>query len=133
VNEPTPERAGAVGVSALGIGTDLVEIARVERALTRYPRLARRIFTEAELAEASERRRPGRYLAGRFAAKEAVVKALALGPGTALRSIEVLGSRPPEVLLYGEVADQARMSGATIRASITHERELAGAIALAEA
>jgi holo-[acyl-carrier protein] synthase len=119
-------------VSTFGIGTDLVEIDRVERALARYPRLAGRIFTESELAEAGDRARPGRYLAGRFAVKEAVVKALCLGPGTALRSIEVLGSTPPEVLLHGDVAEAARTAGATVRASITHEREMAGAVALAE-
>lgn len=116
----------------LGIGTDLVEIKRLERALERYPRLAGRIFTGSELTEASDRARPGAYLAGRFAVKEAVVKAFALGPGTALKSIEVLGSTPPEVLLHGEVADVARVAGATVKASITHERELAGAVVLAE-
>lgn len=120
-------------MATYGVGMDLVEVQRVERALSRYPRLAGRIFTEKELDEAYGLRRPGRYLAGRFAVKEAVIKALTLGPGTAFRSIEVVGSTPPEVRLHGDVAETARAVGVTIKVSITHERQLAGAVALAEA
>ncbi len=64
-----------------GIGIDLVEIARIERALARRPRLARRLFTEGEIEYAAARGRPARHLAARFAAKEAVVKALGMEPG----------------------------------------------------
>src|SRR6266513_3018538 len=64
---------------ALGVGIDLIEINRVERALERRPSLADRLFTPAELAYSRERARPGRHLAARFAAKEAVIKALGLG------------------------------------------------------
>ncbi|MGH2957049.1 MAG: holo-ACP synthase, partial [Solirubrobacterales bacterium] len=60
-----------------GVGIDLIEIERVERALERRPRLAERLFTRAELDYARARARPGRHLAARFAAKEAVIKALA--------------------------------------------------------
>jgi holo-[acyl-carrier protein] synthase len=69
---------------------DLIEVARIERALDRHPRLAGRLFTEGELDYAASKGRPGRHLAARFAAKEAVVKALRLGPGTILREIEVV-------------------------------------------
>ena len=61
---------------AIGLGIDLIEIDRVERALERRPRLAERLFTPAELSYARNRARPGRHLAARFAAKEAVIKAL---------------------------------------------------------
>ena len=63
---------------AAGVGIDLLEIDRLERALERHPRLAARVFTEAERDYAAARARPARHLAARFAAKEAVVKALGL-------------------------------------------------------
>jgi holo-[acyl-carrier protein] synthase len=90
---------------ALGIGIDLIEIERVERALERRPRLAERLFTEAELSYARERARPGRHLAARFAAKEAVIKAL--GQGVPPREIEVISGDPPHVKLHGAAADAA--------------------------
>ena len=61
-----------------GVGIDLIEIRRIERALERYPRLAQRLFTERELAYSRRHARPGRHLAARFAAKEAAIKALGL-------------------------------------------------------
>ncbi len=111
---------------------DLIEIARVERALDRHPRLADRIFTPAEQEYASGRARPGQHLAARFAAKEAVVKALALGPGTSLRDIEVIPGAPPAVRTHGEVADTVAARGVEIQLSLTHSREMAGAVAVAD-
>jgi holo-[acyl-carrier protein] synthase len=67
----------------------------MERALERRPRLGGRLFTERELSYARERRRPGLHLAARFAAKEAVVKAMGLGPGVSLKEIEVIAGAPP--------------------------------------
>jgi holo-[acyl-carrier protein] synthase len=114
----------------VGVGLDLIEIGRIERALERYPRLAARIFTDQEIAYATSRRRPGRHLAARFAAKEAVVKAASLGPGTSLRQIEILPGPPPRVKLHGEAASVA---GEEVRFSIslTHEREMAAAVVVA--
>ena len=81
---------------AAGIGIDLLEIARLERALERHPRLAERVFTEAERDYAAARARPGRHLAARFAAKEAVVKALGIPAASACaRSRSSPASRPP--------------------------------------
>lgn len=114
-----------------GVGIDLVEVSRIERALDRRPRLAERLFTEGELGYAAAKRRPARHLAARFAAKEAVVKALALGPGTAIRDIEVVAGRPPSVRLHGQVAALARERGVSVRVSLSHERDLATAIAVA--
>ena len=64
-----------------GFGTDIVEVARIEQALDRTPALARRILTPAELDVFSAAREPARFLAKRFAAKEACVKALGTGIG----------------------------------------------------
>ncbi|MBN8867564.1 MAG: holo-ACP synthase [Solirubrobacterales bacterium] len=120
-----------------GVGMDLIEVARVERALDRHPRLADRLFTEAELRYSSERGRPGRHLAARFAAKEAVVKALGLGPGTRLREIEVVpgtdADPAPSIRLHGEALDEAESRGLGVKVSLTHAREMAGAVAIAEA
>lgn len=114
---------------------DLIEVARIERALDRHPRLARRLFTEGELEYAAARRRPGRHLAARFAAKEAVVKALRLGPGTSLREIEVLAGTDedpaPRIRLWGQVLEQAGGAGLEVEISLTHAREMAGAVATA--
>jgi holo-[acyl-carrier protein] synthase len=111
---------------ATGVGIDLIEIERVERALERRPRLAERLFTEGELAYANERARPGRHLAARFAAKEAVIKAL--GEPLPLREIEVVGGRPPALRLHGRAADVAGDSEISI--SLTHSRESAAAVAI---
>ncbi len=116
-----------------GLGMDLIGIARIERALDRHPRLAGRLFTEGELRYAASCARPGRHLAARFAAKEAVVKALALQPGASLRSIEVVAGTPPEVRLHDEVGRIAAERGLRVSVSLTHDRELAGAVAIAEA
>lgn len=114
-----------------GIGIDLVDISRIERALERRPRLATRLFTEREIEYAGSRRRPARHLAARFAAKEAVVKALGLGPGICIREIEVIPGSPPEVELHNEVGRIAADRELTVKISLTHEREMAGAVAIA--
>jgi holo-[acyl-carrier protein] synthase len=112
-----------------GVGIDLLEIERLERALERHPRLAQRIFTDDELAYANGRARPGQHLAARFAAKEAVVKALGLA-GLELRDIEVEAGEPPTIKLSGRAAEAA--SGRRIHVSLTHSRDSAAAVALAE-
>jgi holo-[acyl-carrier protein] synthase len=115
---------------AAGVGIDLLEIDRLERALQRHPRLADRIFTQAERDYAAARARPARHLAVRFAAKEAVVKALGLQGGFGLRDIEVVAGEPPTVRLTGRAADVA--SGKSVEVSLTHSREFAAAVAIAE-
>jgi holo-[acyl-carrier protein] synthase len=110
-----------------GVGIDLIEIERVERALERRPRLAERLFTPAELAYAQKRSRPGRHLAARFAAKEAVIKAL--GQGLPMRQIEVVSGEPPTLQLHGRAAEVAGETEIAI--SLTHSRESAAAVAVA--
>jgi holo-[acyl-carrier protein] synthase len=113
-----------------GVGIDLLEIDRMERALERHPRLAERVFTAAEREYAAARARPGRHLAARFAAKEAVVKALGLSGGFGLREIEVLAGEPPTVRLAGRAAAVA--GGRRVEISLTHSRDNAAAVAIAE-
>jgi holo-[acyl-carrier protein] synthase len=113
------------------VGVDLIEIERLERALERRPRLAERIFHPAELAE-SERGRPGRHLAARFAAKEAALKALGIG-GLGLRDVEVVGGgdSAPTLRLHGRAAEAAERQGVELEVSLTHSRELAAAVVVA--
>jgi holo-[acyl-carrier protein] synthase len=111
-----------------GVGIDLIEIDRIERALRRHPRLAERVFSVAELEYAGARARPGRHLAARFAAKEAVVKALGLKGGFGLREIEVVAGEPPRVRLAGRAA--AAAAGREVEISLTHSRENAAAVAV---
>jgi holo-[acyl-carrier protein] synthase len=113
-----------------GVGIDLLEIDRLERALRRYPRLAERIFTPDEREYAAARARPGRHLAARFAAKEAVVKALGMRGGFGLREVEVVAGEPPTVRLSGRAA--AAAAGRRVEISLTHSRESAAAVALAQ-
>ena len=112
---------------SLRVGIDLIEIERIERALQRRPRLAERLFTEAELAYSRARSRPGRHLAARFAAKEAVIKAL--GQGLPMRQIEIVSGEPPALQLHGRAAEVA--GDTEIAISLTHSRESAAAVAIA--
>jgi holo-[acyl-carrier protein] synthase len=111
------------------IGIDVIEIERIERALARRPRLAERLFTAAELSYARDRARPGRHLAARFAAKEAVIKALG-GRALAPAEIEIAGDPAPAVTLRGRAAQAA--GGRELSVSLTHSRETAAAVALAQ-
>lgn len=118
----------------IGIGTDLVQISRIRRAMdTLAPGALARMFTAAELAVAKEKAKPEEYLATRFACKEAVFKALA--PHTAkngfdLRIVETLNH--PDGSPYIHITDplQAVMQEAGVRqilVSITTEADLAQA------
>lgn len=111
-----------------GVGIDLLEIDRLERALQRHPRLAERVFSEAERQYAEARARPARHLAARFAAKEAVVKALGLQGGFGFREIEVVAGEPPRVRLSGAAAKAAKND--RIELSLTHSRDYAAAVAI---
>ena len=115
------------------VGLDLIEIARVRRALERYPSFRERVFTEAERAYCDSRPNPAESYAGRFAAKEAVGKALGFGVARAWawRDVEVVGRPKPSVRLSGRVAAWAERVGAgQIDLSMTHSRELATAVAI---
>ncbi len=113
------------------VGIDLLEIERLERALARRPRLAGRLFTDAERSYAAARARPAQHLAARFCAKEAVVKALGLEVWNP-HDVEVVGGGdvPPAVRLSGRAAARAGELGATVAISLTHTHGMAGAVAV---
>jgi len=113
------------------VGIDLLEIDRLERALARRPRLAERLFTEAEREYAASRARPGQHLAARFCAKEAVAKALEL-PGWGFRDVEVIATAgAPQALLSGAASAAAAVARVTVSISLTHTSSTAGAVAVA--
>ena len=113
-----------------GIGVDLLEIDRLERALERRPRLAQRLFSEDELAYAAARARPAQHLAARFCGKEAVAKALGLSAWN-WHDVEIVrGDGEPTVRLHGAVAERANELGVDVRISLTHARTDAGAVAI---
>jgi holo-[acyl-carrier protein] synthase len=114
-----------------GIGIDLIEIDRFERALSRRPRLRERLFTSAELRYAGERARPAQHLAARFCAKEAVAKSLGLG-GWSFNDVEVVAGEPPTVRLDGRAAERARRLRVRVLVSLTHDRRTAAAVACAQ-
>lgn len=111
------------------VGTDLIEIERVRRTLARYPGFRERCFTEAERAYCDSRPDPPQHYAARFAGKEAVGKALGIGVRFTWREIEIAGRPKPSVRLSGRTAAWAERAGAgAIDLSMTHSRELAGAV-----
>ena len=118
------------------VGTDLIEIARIRRSLERYRGFKERCFTEAEQAYCDARHDPAESYAGRFAGKEAVGKALGFGVARAFawKEIEIVGRPKPSVRLSGRIARVAEAKGiASIDLSMTHSRELAQAVAIADA
>jgi holo-[acyl-carrier protein] synthase len=113
-----------------GVGIDLLEIERLERALERRPRLAERVFTDAERAYAASRARPGKHLAARFCAKEAVAKALGM-TAWSWRDVEVVATEgAPRIALTGSVAARAAELGVSASVSLTHTDTTAAAVAL---
>jgi holo-[acyl-carrier protein] synthase len=113
-----------------GVGIDLLDVGRFERALERRPRLAERLFTDAERDYAAARARPAIHLAARFCAKEAVAKALGL-TGWSFRDVEVVATgAAPEIRLSGTVARRADELGVSARVSLTHTDTVAGAVAV---
>jgi holo-[acyl-carrier protein] synthase len=119
-----------IGGAGGGIGIDLLDVGRLERALERRPRLAERVFTDAERAYAEARARPAMHLAARFCAKEAVAKALGL-TAWSWRDVEVVATgAAPEVRLSGGVARRAAELGVTATVSLTHTDSTAAAVAL---
>ncbi len=119
----------------LGIGTDLVECDRFRLALERRPRIAERLFSDAEREYAFRHREPVPPLAARFAAKEAVMKAMSVGLWKfALRDVEVvrLPSGQPEVALHDKAAALAAERGvAKWLLTLSHTDGMAIAIAVA--
>jgi holo-[acyl-carrier protein] synthase len=113
------------------VGTDVIEIERVRRALERYPGFRERCFTDAERAYCESRPNPPQHYAARFAGKEAIGKALGFGVARAFawREVEIAGRPKPSVRLSGRMQAWAERLGAgEIDLSMSHSRELATAV-----
>lgn len=122
----------------VGIGVDIVEVGRVKELLARYrDRFVRRVFTEAEARYAGRSVREAERLAGRFAAKEAVLKAFGTGKshGILWRDVETVRGAmgKPEVKLYGKALNyMKKLGGSRIHVSITHDGGKAVAFVIIE-
>lgn len=124
----------------VSMGVDIVEIARMKAILARTPAFARRVFSAEECAYCDSTAAPANHYATRFAAKEAVLKALGTGfsAGIGPRDVEVvLNSRgKPSVRLHGkakEIAAQAQVVEIPLSLSYTHHDAVACALALTKA
>ncbi len=122
----------------LGVGTDMIEIERMQASLDRFgERFLEKIFTPGEIAYCMRKKNAAESLAARFAAKEAGAKALGTGisRGVSWKEIEVRrqpGERP-ELFWSGRAAERAREMGVKrVSLSLTHSRELALAVVIAE-
>ncbi len=121
-----------------GIGTDIVAVPRLQASLDRYgQRFAARILTESEMSGFQRTQSQAHFLAKRFAAKEALVKALGTGfrDGLSLRDVavanDVLGK--PMLVFSDELADRLCSRGITQQhLSLTDEREYALAFVILE-
>ncbi len=122
----------------LGTGLDLVEVARIAVLAERHgDRFLKRVFTDTEIGYSMPRAARYQHLAGRFAAKEAVFKALGTGwgQGVGWKLVEVVPGEEgrPEVRLSGAAADRlGSMGGHRVHLSITHTEGLAAASAVVE-
>jgi holo-[acyl-carrier protein] synthase len=109
-----------------GVGIDVVEIVRFAQFLERTPGIELKLFTDAERTKSIQ------SLAARFAAKEALVKALNAENGILWHEAEVvnLEGGKPAFIFYGAVADL--ISGANVHLSISHDAGIAAAIVIVE-
>jgi holo-[acyl-carrier protein] synthase len=122
----------------IGIGTDLMEIVRIERSIARFGEaFLKRVFTPGEAAYCQAKKNFAESFAARFAAKEAGAKALGTGisRGVSWREFEVRrkpGQRP-EIYLSGRAEEIAKGLGVRrLSLSLTHSREFAMAVVIAE-
>ncbi|MGA8248710.1 MAG: holo-ACP synthase [Nocardioides sp.] len=116
-------------MAIIGVGIDVVDISRFEDALRRTPGLAERLFTAGEIA------RPPASLAARFAAKEALAKALGAPEDLAWHDAEVVSesSGRPLLAISGTVAARASALGAVhIHLSLSHDAGIASAVVVLE-
>lgn len=120
-----------------GIGTDIIEIQRIERALRRTGRLKQKIFTPREIEYCELRGKSAQHFAARFAAKEAFLKAMGTGwhGGHRFDEIEVINDQrgKPEAVVHGKVkayCEENRVGGVYV--SLSHIKELAIAIVVLE-
>jgi holo-[acyl-carrier protein] synthase len=120
----------------IGIGVDVVEIDRFRRSLQRTPTMDQRLFTAAEREDVAARADPVPSLAARFAAREAVMKAMGLGLGSFGFHdvwVERAASGAPSLVVTGRAAELAAERGiARWHLSISHHGPVAVAVVVAE-
>ena len=123
-------------MAIVGLGTDIVEICRIEQSLQRSPRLVQRVLSESEQLIFASHAQPARYFAKRFAAKEAIGKALGVGLfyPMSLHAVEILNDAKgaPKAAARNRLADYLRDKGYQIHVSISDEIENAQALAIVE-
>jgi holo-[acyl-carrier protein] synthase len=124
--------------AVVGVGVDLVMVERVVDAVARRPSMLERLFTESErvvIQRGASSEASARSLAGRFAAKEAVMKSLAVGLGEVdFADIEIAGGRggAPQVVLRGRAAARAdALEVVEVLLSMSHDAGMAIAMAVA--
>lgn len=111
------------------VGIDIIENERFAQALERHPRLVERVFTPAEAAYCRSRPNPVQHFAARFAAKEAVGKALGTGV-LCWREIEISSGGRPSVRISGSMQQAARQINAgPLSLSLSHSRTVTVAVA----
>jgi holo-[acyl-carrier protein] synthase len=121
-------------VEIVGLGVDICEIARMERALARHPSMRARVFTTEEIAYCDGKARPAESYAGRFAAREAVIKALGGYRSRRWQDISVTrnAAGAPGIALAGNAKRRADAVGVDhVLITFTHERTNAVAFAIA--
>jgi holo-[acyl-carrier protein] synthase len=120
-----------------GIGTDIIEVARVEQKLARTEGLKKKLFTETETAYCESKHRPALHYAARFAAKEAFLKAMGTGwrGGHKFDEIEIVNDPlgKPELFVHGKVREFCGARGVTrMSVSLSHVKEMAVAVVVLE-
>lgn len=120
----------------LGIGTDMIEIARIQQAIEKNPRFLQRVYTAQEVAYCQRKSNSWQSFAARFAAKEAVGKALGTGLGvvgmTEIEVVNAVGGRP-DVVLHGtalRLAEEKKVQ--RVHISLSHSKAYAIATAVLE-
>lgn len=122
----------------LGLGTDLIEIERIEKSIERFgARFLERVFTPGEIAYCRAKKGSAESFAARFAAKEAGAKALGtgIGRGVGWRDIEVVREQgqAPQIRWSGAAKARAEKMGIeNARLSLSHSRDLAMAVVVVE-
>ncbi|MGL4347900.1 MAG: holo-ACP synthase [Chlamydiales bacterium] len=117
----------------IGLGNDVIEVKRIEQAINKYKnKFLHRLFTNKEIEKSYTFKDPTLYFAGRFAAKEAIAKALGVGFGKSLSwlDIEILNSPSGQPIVELSKASARHFKSPNILISISHTKLVATAVAI---
>lgn len=117
----------------LGIGNDIIEVARIEKSIVSFgDRFFAKLFTENEIAYCQSKANPALHFAGRFAAKEAIAKAIGSGFGKHLSwlDLEILNNADGKPVVHLSAAFKKEFPQTRLDISISHIKELASAVAI---